>query len=745
MNSIIELIQLTLDTSQYNEGLKQSDARFKKTSENINEEMKRTSENINQQASDFNNLKDILADVFKQAIDYQAQWQQQIEETARAERERRAEQKKEEKAEKDKIEKEKKEQEAKEKREHEAARKRLDDQKKMIAGFGSMTLAVVNLAAAGATLQKALDLTQNNTSLETWINSMGSSATKVIQIRNVLAKSNVSDQSTYGVLQKISEDQNTLSTNGLLDENTRRSNAMLGMYDPTIAQGYENGKLITPEDMFLKRANAARAFAQKNPYGLNANQLVKNLRYSFGGNEQITQLAIEGRLNKSELDKELKNAQAKEKSFGKSREITRENAERRLISERNMDNNISNHGDIAVKFFEAINSFLDKYGEMAQMAKFLGEIGVSIGAGIYALKKFGLIGKGGVGAAIGNAAKSGVSKILPLAGRLFKLGRGGPILFAFEATGGVTSTSENDIPAKDIARRKAEDKAWEQRKYDIEKATNGKIDRSFWNNDLYVQTQDGTYVYLDKGLYDPIEKIKRELDSKRGIQQSSGSGIFPSAHAEDIQRNDIIGTKPIPNSSVAAMITTSYRQAGYSQDVIDAKIASSTGESGLNPRAVGDNGISHGLDQWNKERLDTFKRIMGVDIRQSTAQQQIDFGLWELSHTHKSVGNSLRNSKTSMDALGILVRDYEVTANPNRDIIKRSAYLPNRHINQGDTITQSHSKNNITNNNNNSSINVNIKVDNDPQTADNIYKKMQELKNKELPNPAFYNMQRGAF
>lgn len=749
MSSIIELIQLVLDPSQYNQGLKDADQKFKDTSDKINEEMRKTSESINQQEQDYKNLECVLSSVFKSAIDYQTKWQMLIEEGKKAEREEREEQKKKDKEEKDRIEKQRKEQEAAEKREHEANRKKLEDQKKMIAGFGSMAVAVVNLAAAGATLQKALDLTQNNTSLETWIKGMGASATKVIQIRNVLAKSNVSDQSTYGVLQKISEDQNILSTNGLLDENTRRSNAMLSMYDPTIAQGYQNGKLLSAEDMFLKRANAAREFAQKNPYHLDQNQLVKNLRYSFGGNEQITQLVLEGKLSQSELQKELKNAQAKERSFDKSRDVTREKAENRLITERNMDNNISNHGDVAVRFFEAINSFLDRYGEMAQIAKFLGEIGLSIGGFVFALKQMGLIKTGGTLATAGNALKGVAGGVLSKGGRLLGSSSLGPIALAYEITGGTPSTSENDVPIADIERRRKQDQEWKQRKYDIEQATGGKVDRSFWNNDLYVQTPDGTYVYLDNKLFEPIEKIKKELDNKRTSQSntSTNSGItgsiFPSANAHELS-NDNIRKKPIPNRAVASMIATSYAKAGYSQQAIEAQIASMTGESDLNPRRIGDKGISFGLGQWNKTRLDDFKRVMGIDIRNSTAQQQIDFSLWELSNTKKSVGNKLRQAKTNTEALKLLINEYEITAKPQQDFIKRSAYLPQRNITQGDTVNHSNSRNSITNNNNHSNVNVNIKVDNDAKAADNIYRKMQELKGKTLPNPGFYNMQRGA-
>jgi hypothetical protein len=87
------------------------------------------------------------------------------------------------------------------------------------------------------------------------------------------------------------------------------------------------------------------------------------------------------------------------------------------------------------------------------------------------------------------------------------------------------------------------------------------------------------------------------------------------------------------------------------------------GESGLNPRAVGDSGLAYGVAQWHPDRQATFKRVMGMPITQSTAMQQYQFVNWELNNTEKKAGNILRSTTDVAGATYAFMRGYERPAN----------------------------------------------------------------------------------
>ncbi|NML31340.1 phage tail tip lysozyme [Paraburkholderia antibiotica] len=56
-----------------------------------------------------------------------------------------------------------------------------------------------------------------------------------------------------------------------------------------------------------------------------------------------------------------------------------------------------------------------------------------------------------------------------------------------------------------------------------------------------------------------------------------------------------------------------------------AIIASAIRESGMNPGAVGDNGKAYGLFQFHADRQADFRKVMGRDIRGSSASEQLEY------------------------------------------------------------------------------------------------------------------------
>ena len=59
--------------------------------------------------------------------------------------------------------------------------------------------------------------------------------------------------------------------------------------------------------------------------------------------------------------------------------------------------------------------------------------------------------------------------------------------------------------------------------------------------------------------------------------------------------------------------------------------ANAIGESAVNPAAIGDNGASRGILQWDATRRANFQRLFGKPVEEATAEEQARFAAWELT------------------------------------------------------------------------------------------------------------------
>lgn len=87
------------------------------------------------------------------------------------------------------------------------------------------------------------------------------------------------------------------------------------------------------------------------------------------------------------------------------------------------------------------------------------------------------------------------------------------------------------------------------------------------------------------------------------------------------------------------------------------------GESNLDPKAVGDGGLAYGVAQWHPDRQANFKKAFGIDIRNSTFQQQLEFVRWELLNTEKKAFEALLGENTIAGAVKSFMKKYERPAN----------------------------------------------------------------------------------
>lgn len=128
-----------------------------------------------------------------------------------------------------------------------------------------------------------------------------------------------------------------------------------------------------------------------------------------------------------------------------------------------------------------------------------------------------------------------------------------------------------------------------------------------------------------------------------------------------------------------------FMSKGWSKNQAIGIVANLKAESGLNSRALnpneqdskGNKFSSKGIAQWNRERLDKFREIIGRDISQSSYEEQLKFVQWELENTHRKAFNLLKQARTSDEAVAVITKHFEIPADMARQIVKRQAIADN--------------------------------------------------------------------
>ncbi|CUJ66435.1 phage tail tip lysozyme [Achromobacter xylosoxidans] len=172
------------------------------------------------------------------------------------------------------------------------------------------------------------------------------------------------------------------------------------------------------------------------------------------------------------------------------------------------------------------------------------------------------------------------------------------------------------------------------------------------------------FEQLLKALTSLIEKlVPKEVRDKIG---SSSDPVKASMDAaKDAITPDWLKSKPKAELTPDAKdAIEKFEKMGWSRSQAIGIVNNLQAESGgkLDHRAVGDSGTAFGVAQWRNERVEMFKRVMGVDIMNATRDQQYAFVDWELRNTHKGAGDRLRASKSVEDASRIVTTDFEIPA-----------------------------------------------------------------------------------
>lgn len=172
------------------------------------------------------------------------------------------------------------------------------------------------------------------------------------------------------------------------------------------------------------------------------------------------------------------------------------------------------------------------------------------------------------------------------------------------------------------------------------------------------------FEQLLKALTSLIEKLVPK-DVRDKISSSSDPVKASMDAAKEAITPDWLKSKPKAELTPDAKdAIEKFEKMGWSRSQAIGIVNNLQAESGgkLDHRAVGDSGTAFGVAQWRNERVEMFKRVMGVDIMNATRDQQYAFVDWELRNTHKGAGDRLRASKSVEDASRIVTTDFEIPA-----------------------------------------------------------------------------------
>lgn len=103
-----------------------------------------------------------------------------------------------------------------------------------------------------------------------------------------------------------------------------------------------------------------------------------------------------------------------------------------------------------------------------------------------------------------------------------------------------------------------------------------------------------------------------------------------------------------------------YQRLGWSREQAAGLVANLHDESRMDHKAVGDGGSAYGLGQWHRDRQQDFAKWAGKDIRDSSAQEQLEFVHYELTKgKEQAAGMALRAARTAREAGQIVSMKYE--------------------------------------------------------------------------------------
>jgi len=153
------------------------------------------------------------------------------------------------------------------------------------------------------------------------------------------------------------------------------------------------------------------------------------------------------------------------------------------------------------------------------------------------------------------------------------------------------------------------------------------------------------------------------------------AALFYSSSLNEGEEEELRNNRLRKGGAEGAAATIDYfRAKGWTEDQAKGIAANIEQESGFRADAEGDGGNAYGLAQWHPDRQANFAKFSGKDIRESTAQEQLDFIHYELTRgKEKAAGEKLKMASSASEAAAIVSQYYERPADQDGEIERRAA------------------------------------------------------------------------
>lgn len=163
--------------------------------------------------------------------------------------------------------------------------------------------------------------------------------------------------------------------------------------------------------------------------------------------------------------------------------------------------------------------------------------------------------------------------------------------------------------------------------------------------------------------------------SRFNLAAGGATALLYSSSLNEGEEQDLLNNRMRRGNAEAANATIDFfRAKGWSEEQAKGIAANLEQESNFQPDAVGDDGNAYGLAQWHPDRQANFAKFSGKEIRQSTAQEQLEFIHYELTRgSEKSAGERLKMANSAPEAAGIVSQYYERPADTRGEITRRAA------------------------------------------------------------------------
>ncbi len=102
-----------------------------------------------------------------------------------------------------------------------------------------------------------------------------------------------------------------------------------------------------------------------------------------------------------------------------------------------------------------------------------------------------------------------------------------------------------------------------------------------------------------------------------------------------------------------------WKSKGLTPEQAAGLVGMEQGESGFNPRSIGDHGQAHGAFQWHADRRADIRAGAGIDVDTATHAQQLEAAYYEFQHKEAAAWAAIKKSRTASDAARAGVYHFE--------------------------------------------------------------------------------------